>query len=45
VDEVVLMKESEFATRVELANRQENTIIIFHLAKGQLRLHDFGMVI
>lgn len=44
VDEVVLMKESELATRVELVNRQENTVIL-HLAKGQLRLQEFGMVI
>ena len=44
VDEVVLMKESKLATRVELVNRQENTVIL-HLAKGQLRLQEFGMVI
>lgn len=44
VDEVVLMKETELATRVELVNRQENTVIL-HLAKGQLRLQEFGMVI
>lgn len=44
VDEVVLMKESELATRVELVNRQENTVIL-HLEKGQLRLQEFGMVI
>ena len=44
VDEIVLMKESELATRVELVNRQENTVIL-HLAKGQLCLQEFGMVI
>jgi len=44
VDEVVLMKESELATRVELVKRQENTVIL-HLAEGQLRLQEFGMVI
>ncbi len=44
VDEVVLMKQTELATSVELVNRQENTMIL-HLAKGQLRLQEFGMVI
>lgn len=44
VDEVVLMKETELAIRVELVNRQENTVIL-NLAKGQLRLQEFGMVI
>ncbi len=44
VDEVVLMKELELATRVELVKRQEN-IVILHLAEGQLRLQEFGMVI
>ena len=44
VDEVVLMKESELATHVELVNRQENTMIL-HLEKGQLQLQEFGMVI
>ena len=44
VDEVVLMKESELATRVELVNRQENTVIL-HLEKGQQQLQEFGMVI
>jgi hypothetical protein len=43
VNEVVLMKETELATRVELVKRQKNTMIL-HLAKGQLRLQDFGMV-
>ena len=43
VSEVVLMKESELATKVELVNRQENTMIL-HLVKGQLRLQEFGMV-
>ncbi len=44
VDEVVLMKELELATRVNLVKRQEN-IVILHLAEGQLRLQEFGMVI
>jgi len=43
VSEVVLMKESELATRVELVKRQESTMIL-HLAKGQLRLQEFGLV-
>ena len=44
VDEVVLMKELELATRVELLKRQEGTVIL-HLAEGQLRLQEFGVVI
>ena len=44
VDEIVLMKESELSTRVELVKQEKNTVI-FHLAKGQLRLQEFGMVI
>ena len=44
VDEVVLMKELELATSVELIKKQENTVIL-HLAEGQLRLQEFGMVI
>lgn len=44
VDEVVMMKESELATRVELLNKKEETKIP-HLAKSQLRLQEFGMVI
>jgi hypothetical protein len=44
VNEVVLMKETELATRVELVKRQKNTMVL-HLAKGQLRLQEFGMVI
>ena len=44
VDEIVLMKEKEQATNVELVKRQENTMIL-HLVKGQLRLQEFGMVI
>ena len=43
VDEVVLMKEMELATRVELLKRQESSIIL-HLAEGQLQLQEFGMV-
>jgi RecA/RadA recombinase len=44
VDEVVLMKELELETRVELLKRQEKTSIL-HLAEGQLQLQEFGMVI
>ena len=44
VDEIVLMKQSELSTRVELVKREKNTVIL-HLAKGQLRLQEFGMVI
>ena len=44
VDEVVLMKELELATRVELVKRQEETVIL-HLAEGQLQLQEFGVVI
>ena len=44
VDEIVLMKESELSTRVELVKQEKNTVIL-HLAKGQLRLQEFGMVI
>jgi len=44
VDEVVLMKELELSTRVELLKRQEGTVIL-HLAEGQLRLQEFGVVI
>jgi len=42
-DEVISMKESKLATNVELVNSQEKTMIL-HLAKGQLRLQEFGMV-
>ncbi len=38
------MKESELSTRVELIKQEKNTVIL-HLAKGQLRLQEFGMVI
>jgi hypothetical protein len=44
VDEVVLMKEDELSTHVNLLKQEVNTVIL-HLAKGQLRLQDFGMVI
>ena len=44
VDEVVLMKEDDLSTNVNLLKREINTVIL-HLAKGQLRLQDFGMVI
>jgi len=41
VDEVVLMKELELATRVKLVKRQESTMIL-HLAEGQLRCKNLG---
>jgi hypothetical protein len=44
VDEIVLMKEAELVTRVELLNRKKKTMIL-HLAEGQLSLKEFGMVI
>jgi len=44
VDEIVLMKESELSTRVELIKQEKDTVIL-HLAKGQMRLKEFGMVI
>jgi len=44
VDEIILMKQNEMATAVELVNKQKN-IMILHLSRGQLRLQDFGMVI
>ena len=43
-DEVILMKETDLATRVELLNKNKSTVIL-HLAKGQMRLQEFGMVI
>ena len=44
-DEIVLMKESDLSTRVELVKRKKESVMILHLAKGQLRLQEFGMVI
>ena len=44
VDEIVSMKESELTTNVELVKSQKKTMIL-HLAKGQLRLQEFGMLI
>jgi len=44
VDEIVLMTETQLATRIELVKSQENTMIL-HLAKGQMRLQEFGLVI
>jgi RecA/RadA recombinase len=44
VDEIVSMKQSELSTNVELVKSQKKTMIL-HLAKGQLRLQEFGMVI
>ena len=43
-DEIVLMKQTELATCIELVNRCKNNMIL-HLSNGQLRLEDFGMVI
>ena len=42
-DEVVLMKETELATRVELLGKKQQAMIL-HLAAGQMRLQEFGMV-
>ena len=44
VDEIVLMKETELATCIELVNRHKNNMIL-HLGAGQMRLEDFGVVI
>ena len=44
VDEIVLMKQTELATCIELVNRCKNSMI-FHLGAGQLRLDDFGVVV
>ena len=44
VDEVVMMNETELATRVEILGKKEETMIL-RLAKGQLSLQEFGMVI
>ena len=44
VDEIVLMKQTELATCIELVNKRKNNMIL-HLGDGQLRLEDFGMVI
>ena len=43
-DEIILLKETDFATRVEVPKKDKTTLIL-HLAKGQLRLQEFGMVI
>lgn len=44
VDEVVLMKQMQLTTNVELVNKQKKTMIL-NLARGQLSLQEFGMVI
>ena len=44
VDEIILMKQMELSTRVELVKKQEMTTIL-SFAKGQLQLQEFGMVI
>jgi len=44
VDEIVLMKQMELTTSIELVNRHKNSMIL-HLGNGQLRLEDFGVVI
>ena len=44
VDEIVLMKQTELATCIELVNRCKNNMIL-HLSNGQMRLEDFGMVV
>jgi hypothetical protein len=43
VDELVLMREHEFVTRVEVMKKGVSTMIP-HLSRGQLRLCDFGLV-
>jgi len=42
-DEIVLMKETELATRIQLVKKQKEAML-FHLPNGQLRLQEFGMV-
>jgi len=44
VDEVIIMKETDLATRVEILKKKLQTMIL-HLAEGQMRLQEFGMVI
>jgi len=44
VDEIVLIKQDEHATFIELLNKKKKTIIP-NLVKGQARLSDFWMVI
>jgi hypothetical protein len=41
--EIVLMKQNELVTGVELVKGQKSTMIL-HTGKGQLRLQDFGLV-
>ena len=43
-DEIVLMKQMELSTHVQLIKQQKNTVIL-DIAKGQMRLQEFGMVI
>lgn len=44
VDETIVLKETKLATNVRLLNKKKETMIL-HLKKGQLQLHEFGMVI
>jgi len=43
-DEIVIMKQREQSTFVQLIKKQKNTIIL-DIMNGQMRLQDFGMVI
>ena len=43
-DEIVLMKQMELATSIELVNGHKSNMIL-HLSSGQLRLEEFGVVI
>jgi RecA/RadA recombinase len=44
IDETILMKETELATRVYLLKSKKEAMIM-HLPRGQLRLQEFGMVL
>lgn len=44
VDEIVKMHQNEYSIHIELVKKQKETIILT-IAKGQLLLQDFGMVI
>ena len=43
VDEIIMMKQFEQCTCIDLVKKQEKTVIV-DFAKGQLRLEEFGMV-
>ena len=44
VDEIVKMRQNEYSIHIELVKKQKDTTILT-IAKGQLLLNDFGMVI